>query len=167
MKNEKTKWLEVHLNKAQGPIGKQDGLCLSIGNEGSGVTRQIAGVHTGIYDVVRTWRVDRAELLAAVEAPDISLTEYEAQRAAIAAAADRWKNWLPTAENINGLPEPIRKFIHDIETNADPAQTMRENTILKDTVAALAKRVEELEVPPDDTEAAALKEEKACTRKPE
>ena len=84
MKNEKTKWLEVHLNKAQGPIGKQDGLCLSIGNEGSGVTRQIAGVHTGIYDVVRTWRVDRAELLAAVEAPDISLTDYEAQRAALA-----------------------------------------------------------------------------------
>jgi len=86
--------------------------------------------------------------------PIDALSAARGNRAELEAAADRWKNWLPTAENINGLPEPIRKFIHDIETNADPAQTVRENTILKDTVAALAKRVEELEVPPGDTEAA-------------
>jgi hypothetical protein len=28
-------------------------------------------------------------------------------------------DWLPTAEAINALPEPLRRFIHDLETNVD------------------------------------------------
>jgi hypothetical protein len=57
--------------------------------------------------------------------------------------------WLPTAENINALAEPIRKYIHDIETNCDPAGTVREVTLLRDQnaqlVAALAVRALERE----------------------
>ena len=30
-------------------------------------------------------------------------------------------DWLPTAANINALPEPLRRYIHDLETRADPA----------------------------------------------
>jgi hypothetical protein len=39
--------------------------------------------------------------------------------------------WLPTAENINALPEPIRAYIMGLETNADPAGMVRENAILR------------------------------------
>lgn len=50
-------------------------------------------------------------------------------------------DWLPTAENINALPEALRKFVHDLETNADPAGMMAENTLLKDTVAQLQVKI--------------------------
>jgi len=33
----------------------------------------------------------------------------------------------PDAAHINALPDPLRRFIHDIETNADPAGIIREN----------------------------------------
>jgi hypothetical protein len=29
--------------------------------------------------------------------------------------------WIPDADHINALPDPIRGFIHDLETRADPA----------------------------------------------
>lgn len=40
--------------------------------------------------------------------------------------------WLPTVKNINALPEPIRKYIHDLETSCDPAGMVQANTIMKD-----------------------------------
>lgn len=45
--------------------------------------------------------------------------------------------WLPTPENINALPDPLRKYIHDLETNCDPAGMVQENALLKDTVKGL------------------------------
>src|SRR6267142_4903027 len=33
----------------------------------------------------------------------------------------------PDAAHINALPDPLRRFIHDIETNADRAGIIREN----------------------------------------
>ena len=62
--------------------------------------------------------------------------------------------WLPTPENINALPEPLRKYIADLETNADPAGTVRENTIGKDTLTGLEMMLEEAKA-----ENAALREE--------
>jgi len=53
------------------------------------------------------------------------------------------KDWLPTPENINALPEPVRKFIRDIETNIDPQGMVRENVLIKDTCKALAIKLEE------------------------
>jgi hypothetical protein len=40
-------------------------------------------------------------------------------------------DWKPTAENINALPEPLRRYIHDIETNCDPQGIIRENFTLR------------------------------------
>jgi len=51
--------------------------------------------------------------------------------------------WLPTPENINALPEPVRKFISDLETNVDPQGMVRENFLIKDTCRALVIRLEE------------------------
>ena len=51
--------------------------------------------------------------------------------------------WLPTPENINALPEPVRKFIHDLETNVDPQSMVRENFLIKDTCRALVVKLEE------------------------
>lgn len=41
-------------------------------------------------------------------------------------------NWLPTPENINALPDPVRGYIHDLVTNADPAGMVRENITVRD-----------------------------------
>lgn len=51
----------------------------------------------------------------------------------------------PTADEINALPEHIRDYIHNIEANADPAGTVRELMVAKDTCRSLEKRVLELE----------------------
>jgi len=53
------------------------------------------------------------------------------------------KDWLPTPENINALPEPVKKFIHDLETNTDPAHIVRENILIKDTCKLLLSKLEE------------------------
>jgi len=48
--------------------------------------------------------------------------------------------WLPTPENINVLPESIRNYIQDIETNSDHAGMIRENVILKDIIKAFQQK---------------------------
>lgn len=45
--------------------------------------------------------------------------------------------WQPTAANINALPEPLRRYIMLIETNADPTLTVQQNWLLKDQADAL------------------------------
>ncbi len=55
-------------------------------------------------------------------------------------------DWLPTAENINALPEPLRQFIYGIETNCDPALLMRENLMRKDENRALVAKIEQMEI---------------------
>lgn len=42
------------------------------------------------------------------------------------------KDWLPTPENINALPEPVKKYVHDLETNCDPQYTMQDLILTKD-----------------------------------
>jgi hypothetical protein len=34
--------------------------------------------------------------------------------------------WMPTVANINALPEPLRRYIHDLETVCDPAGDVAE-----------------------------------------
>ncbi len=46
-------------------------------------------------------------------------------------------DWTPTPENINALPRPLRKYLHDLETNADPAGMVAENAMLRTTVEQL------------------------------
>jgi hypothetical protein len=45
--------------------------------------------------------------------------------------------WTPTAENINTLPNPVKQYIHDLETNADPAGTIQDLALLKDQTKQL------------------------------
>jgi len=49
--------------------------------------------------------------------------------------------WLPTPEAVNALPEPLRRYIHDLETNTDPAGMVRENIIMRAERDALVLKV--------------------------
>lgn len=52
--------------------------------------------------------------------------------------------WSPTVDNINALPEPIRRYVHDLETLCDPAGIVLENHQLRqqaDAVGAMAARL--------------------------
>ena len=53
-------------------------------------------------------------------------------------------DWTPTAANINALPLPLRRFIHDLETMADPAGLVQENYELRAQVKAVEAMVERL-----------------------
>jgi hypothetical protein len=48
--------------------------------------------------------------------------------------------WQPTPDNINALPEALRRYVHHLETLSDPAGLVRENAILKQQVDALLKK---------------------------
>ena len=50
-------------------------------------------------------------------------------------------DWTPTPDNINRLPDPLRRYIHDLETMANPGGTVQENHILRETNAALAAKL--------------------------
>ena len=41
-------------------------------------------------------------------------------------------NWLPTPDNINALPEPLRNYISGIETICNPQYLIQELILTKD-----------------------------------
>jgi hypothetical protein len=49
--------------------------------------------------------------------------------------------WTPTAENLAALPEPLRRYIHDLQANADTVEAMRESFRLRQEIAALRKQL--------------------------
>ena len=57
-------------------------------------------------------------------------------------------SWTPTAENIDALPRPLRRYLHHLQSNVDPIGTMRENFRLRQEVKALKKKVAALEQQP-------------------
>jgi hypothetical protein len=52
--------------------------------------------------------------------------------------------WTPTAENLCVLPEPVRRFIHDLQTVCDPASDTRMIYELRVEVAGLRYECERL-----------------------
>jgi len=50
--------------------------------------------------------------------------------------------WLPTAENINALPAPVKAYIHDLIAQTDHAGMVAENVFLKDQVRQLEHKLE-------------------------
>jgi len=48
-----------------------------------------------------------------------------------------WTWWRPTAENINNLPQPVRSYIHDLETACSSADIIQENAALRQNCEAL------------------------------
>ena len=53
--------------------------------------------------------------------------------------------WLPTAENVNALPQGIRRYVRDLETRCDPAHDVRKTALQADTIRGLDAKVRELE----------------------
>lgn len=49
-------------------------------------------------------------------------------------------DWQPTASAINQLPEPLRRYIHDLETRI--AGMVRENWLLKQELKAKSENLE-------------------------
>lgn len=47
-----------------------------------------------------------------------------------------------SADEINALPEKIRRYIHDLETEADPAGTIRQNILVREENEMLRKYIE-------------------------
>ena len=71
---------------------------------------------------------------------------------ALGPAQEQYLGWKPTAENINALPKPLFEYIYHLETMADPAGMVAENTLLKDQtkqldamIGGLKARIEQLE----------------------
>jgi len=56
-----------------------------------------------------------------------------------------WHRWLSGPEHINALPYPLRTYIHESETRADPAGDVAVIAFLKDSVEALQVGIHELE----------------------
>jgi len=71
----------------------------------------------------------------------------EGVEAELKAAALRFVKWIPTSDNINSLPAPLRKYIHDLETMCDPAGMVQEIAALKENVAALSAEHEQKSEP--------------------
>ena len=63
------------------------------------------------------------------------VVELEDELAALRASS---QEWLPTADNINALPEPIRKYIADLATRCDPAGDIAALTFAQDQVRQLS-----------------------------
>jgi hypothetical protein len=51
------------------------------------------------------------------------------------------EHWQRTPENINALPEPVRRYIMHLETLCDPPGLVRENVLLKEQIAGLMKKL--------------------------
>jgi hypothetical protein len=51
-------------------------------------------------------------------------------------------SWPPTSKEINLLPPNLRRYIHDLHTDADPAGTIRENQLVKAENEQLRKLLE-------------------------
>jgi len=67
--------------------------------------------------------------------------EIDATEAAVAGG----EGWLPTAENVNALPEGIRRYVHDLETRCDPTHEVQKMALQADIIRGLDARVRELE----------------------
>jgi len=55
--------------------------------------------------------------------------------------AHNFENWMPTRDNINALPKALRGYIHDLESNVDAVETMRDNFRLRREVATLKREL--------------------------
>ena len=55
-----------------------------------------------------------------------------------------YDDFTPTAANVNALPEPLRRYIHDLETRCDPGGDVQTMAALRENVAGLSKLNEAL-----------------------
>ena len=55
------------------------------------------------------------------------------------ALAAHFEDWQPTPEAVNELPEPLRRYIHRLESLSDPAGLVRENVLEEPDCCSAAK----------------------------
>lgn len=60
-----------------------------------------------------------------------------------------FEGWEPTSEAINELPEPVRRYVHDLETRCDPAGEVRDLTMIKAENEQLRKALEDVKADAD------------------
>lgn len=58
-----------------------------------------------------------------------------------------FSDWTPTVEAINALPEPLRRYIMNLETRCDPAGETRERILIAEENAMLRKKLADI-MPP-------------------
>jgi hypothetical protein len=71
--------------------------------------------------------------------------EYGKLAAVLAGHLRALDDWLPTPENVNALPEGIRRYVHNLQTRCDPAGDVQTMALQADTIRGLAAKVRELE----------------------
>jgi hypothetical protein len=50
-------------------------------------------------------------------------------------------DWTPTPANVNALPDPVRRYVHDLETQCDPAGEIARTRLLEDENAMLRAKL--------------------------
>jgi hypothetical protein len=58
---------------------------------------------------------------------------------ALSSEASAYSNWTPTRASVNLLPEELRRYIHDLESDPDIVELMRDNFALRRKVSELKK----------------------------
>lgn len=101
--------------------------------------------------VVASLKAKRSELgrrldCAQSEKAELDIAAKEFQKSTWRLAGEKaeqqewFANWEPTTENINALPEKLRQYVVDLETQCDPARMVAENTLVKDNCRMLEQR---------------------------
>lgn len=80
------------------------------------------------YKVIKWWKVDGKKSIEEGGSKFISGFPF--------------MGWRPTPENINALPPPLRRHIHDLETNANPAGVIAECAMAKDQIVQLSSALQ-------------------------
>src|SRR5262249_41524326 len=100
----------------------------------------------GSHDIMRPLASYPSSVVHALMPSVVRFTLHEflaidATEAAVAGG----EGWLPTAENVNALPEGIRRYVHDLETRCDPTHEVQKMALQADTIRGLDAKVRELE----------------------
>lgn len=67
---------------------------------------------------------------------------FDSVKAVLAAELARLQSdWTPTAANVNALPDPVRRYVHDLETRCDPAGDVARLSLLQDENAQLRAKI--------------------------
>lgn len=67
--------------------------------------------------------------------------------------------WLPSSDNLNALPEPLRKYVHDLETRCDPAGDVARLALTQDENRRLRAEHVELKRERDEFDKAYIEED--------
>jgi hypothetical protein len=115
----------------------------------SGLGKRLATKDEAMRVHCEAWLYSLSSML--VHRMDVVANLAEFVRLQVSQELEPLKKFQPTSEQINALPEKLRKYIHDIETNCDQTGVIREAIVQRENAEALALRVQELQKELNDT----------------